>query len=251
MTLPRGLKHFSDYFKEFQDDYVIIGGSAASVYLKDEGLAFRSTKDIDIVLITNNSKALNKQISEYVALGKYQSNEKSKNKPIYYRFSKPKDDQFPKIIEIFAHNDNQIELKEGQYILPIQSDENAQLSAILLDDEYFRLIKDNAIKSEEGYSIIGPEVNVCMKARAFRELLDRNDDEDKINKHKKDVIRLAQAIDETRPFSIQGAPKKDVQKVIAAISEMDEREVKQVIGAVMSKERVLEILEGCFLAKSS
>ncbi len=33
MGLPRGLKHFSDFFNDFENDYVIIGGGAAAVSL--------------------------------------------------------------------------------------------------------------------------------------------------------------------------------------------------------------------------
>lgn len=249
MTLPRGLKHFSDFFKDFEDDYVIIGGVAASLYLKDEGIPFRSTKDIDIVLITNNSLSLNSKIAEYVALGKYKSNEKSNEKPIYYRFSKPDNETFPKIIEIFAHNDNKIELKAGQYTLPIQNDANAQLSAILLDDEYFKLIKDNSIKSVEGYSIINAAVNVCMKARAYRELLERREESDKIAKHKKDVLRLTLAIDVNSYMVLDRTPKSDMKNIVAAISEMTEREIKQVIGAMMSKDQILDRLQRCFFEK--
>lgn len=247
MALPRGLKHFSDFFKDFESEYVIIGGSAAAAYLEDEGLAFRATRDIDIVLFTNNSKTLNAKISDYLALGEYRSHEKTDEKPVYYRFSKPEDEAYPEIIEIFARNDNMIELKEGQYTLPIQNDAQAHLSAILLDDEYFELIKNNVIKSAEGFSIINATVNVCLKARAYRELLERNDEAKKIAKHKKDILRLSQALDAMNPLPLVGPPRKDLEKILNAIAEMTGREIKQVIGTAFSKSQILDLLQKCFL----
>lgn len=90
MPIPRGLDHLTRFFKDFEDDYVIISGGAASVYLGDEGLDFRSTKDIDFVLFTNNSIKLNKKITDYIEDGKYKVKERTDNRPLYYRFTSPK-----------------------------------------------------------------------------------------------------------------------------------------------------------------
>ena len=46
MSIPTGIKHFSENFREFENDYAIIGGVAAAVLLGDAGLQFRSTKTI-------------------------------------------------------------------------------------------------------------------------------------------------------------------------------------------------------------
>lgn len=246
MGLPRGLKHFSDYFKAFENDYVIIGGGAASAYLEDEGLEFRATKDIDMVLFTSNSTELNKKISEYIALGKYKKNERTEDIPRYFRFTEPEDKDFPEIVEIFSRNDNNIELKQGQYIIPVQNDSESQLSAILLDDEYFNLIKDNAIKSENGYSIINPYVNICLKARAFRELQDRGEDKKKISKHKKVVLRLAQVLGDDK-LALSGKPKEDLTAIIKAIEEMSEKDIKQVIGNTLTKIEILKEIKISFL----
>ncbi len=245
MALPRGLQHFSDFFKEFEDNYVIIGGGAAAAYLEDEGLEFRATKDIDMVLFTNDSNELNKKISEYVALGKYESKERTDDSPRYYRFSRPRDKAFPEIIEIFAKVDSDIKLKEGQYIIPVQNDDEAQLSAILLDEEYFNLIKNNSTKSDNGYSIINPYANICLKSRAFRELEERGEEAKKVKKHLKDVLRLTPVL-EDKKFKISGQPKLDFEKMYQAISEISSKEMKQVVGDTISKDDALEILNNVF-----
>ncbi len=247
MALPRGIEHFSRFFQSFINDYVIIGGGAASVTLEDANLEFRVTKDIDVVLFTNGSKALNAKISEYISLGGYNINERTEEKPRYYRFSKPQNKEFPEIIEIFARVDSEIELRKGQYIIPIQNDSEAQLSAILLDNEYFELIKSNARKSLEGYSIIGPLANICLKARAYRELQDRHEEKKKIDKHRNDVVRLIPALTSDESLKIAGKPKEDVLKIISAIEEIDELSIKQLIGNILVKDEVLKILKEKFV----
>jgi hypothetical protein len=248
MTLPRGLEHFTEYFKDHENDYVIIGGGAAAAYLEDEGLEFRATQDIDMVLFTSNSKELNAKITDYIYLGEYELNERTEGTPRYYRFTKPQKDEFPKIVEIFSRNENEIELKDKQYIIPIQNDEDSQLSAILLDEEYFELIKSNAVKTEKGFSVINPYVNICLKARAFRELQERGEEKNKISKHKKDVLRLVQALG-GKQLPLSGKPKEDFLKVVEAITEMPEKEIKQVIGDILSKKEILGILERSFDTK--
>ena len=42
---------FFDYFKDYTDCYVIIGGNAASILLAEEGVSFRSTQDYDMVVL--------------------------------------------------------------------------------------------------------------------------------------------------------------------------------------------------------
>ena len=245
MALPRGLEHFTEYFKNHEDDYVIIGGGAAAAYLEDEGLDFRATQDIDMVLFTNNSKELNAKIAEYISLGEYEVNERTEGVPRFYRFTKPKKEEFPKIVEIFSRNENEIGLRGKQYIIPIQNDEETQLSAILLDEEYFELIRKNAVKTEKGFSVINPYVNICLKARAFRELQERGEEKNKVSKHKKDVLRLVQALGDVKQ-SLKGKPREDLLKIVEAIKEMQEKEVRQIIGDSLTREEVLTVLDRVF-----
>lgn len=46
----RGLEHFKTWFADYQDKYILIGGTAASLVMEDVGLQFRATKDLDLVL---------------------------------------------------------------------------------------------------------------------------------------------------------------------------------------------------------
>lgn len=46
-----GIDSFKEWFKGYEEQYVIIGGTACDILMTEEGLDFRATKDIDLVLI--------------------------------------------------------------------------------------------------------------------------------------------------------------------------------------------------------
>ena len=48
--MVRGLEIFQERFAAYVDQYVLIGGTAASLTMEEAGLEFRATKDLDIVL---------------------------------------------------------------------------------------------------------------------------------------------------------------------------------------------------------
>ena len=51
IRLVNGINSFKDYFKDYSDKYVIIGGCACDLLSGEAGVDFRITKDIDMVLI--------------------------------------------------------------------------------------------------------------------------------------------------------------------------------------------------------
>lgn len=48
--MVRGLSIFQAWFEGFESEYILIGGTAAKISMDEEGLPFRGTKDLDIVL---------------------------------------------------------------------------------------------------------------------------------------------------------------------------------------------------------
>ncbi|RZB30108.1 MAG: hypothetical protein SRB1_02388 [Desulfobacteraceae bacterium Eth-SRB1] len=46
--MVRGLDLFRDYFKDYTDKYILIGGTACDLAMESMGLNFRATKDLDI-----------------------------------------------------------------------------------------------------------------------------------------------------------------------------------------------------------
>lgn len=49
-----GFTKFRERFHGFENQYVIIGGTACDLIMESEELPFRATKDIDIVLIVES-----------------------------------------------------------------------------------------------------------------------------------------------------------------------------------------------------
>jgi len=49
--MTTGIESFKQWFLGYEDQYVIIGGTACDLLMAEIGNDFRSTKDIDLVLI--------------------------------------------------------------------------------------------------------------------------------------------------------------------------------------------------------
>ena len=52
--MVNGFTKFKERFQGFDNQYVIIGGTACDLIMENEELPFRATKDIDIVLIVES-----------------------------------------------------------------------------------------------------------------------------------------------------------------------------------------------------
>lgn len=48
--MVKGLELFKNHFRSYADRYILIGGTACDLAMREAGLDFRATKDLDIVL---------------------------------------------------------------------------------------------------------------------------------------------------------------------------------------------------------
>ncbi len=53
--MVKGIDVFQEYYKEYADQYVLIGGAACSISFEEQDISFRATKDLDMVLIIDYS----------------------------------------------------------------------------------------------------------------------------------------------------------------------------------------------------
>lgn len=253
MARPHGFDHFCAHLKGLEGEYVIIGGGAASILMDDAGLEFRATKDVDLVFLTR-SRELNRRLLDYIDLGGYKTKESSEGLPRYYRFKNPENTDCPAMIEIFARNELGLELRPGQHIIPIKNDPGEGLSAILLDDEYFDLIKGNLTVSGSGIPLINAVANICLKARAHRELFERRAagdataEEKAVQKHLKDIWRLAVTLTGDEAPILGATPLADINAALAKLSLLPEAQFKQVMAGVpgVKMEDVMAVLENVF-----
>ena len=159
-----GLKSFRESFSDFADQYVIIGGAACDIYMESEESSFRATKDLDIVLIVEAlTPEFVSKFWQYVQTAGYQHIDKSKQKPEFYRFSKPISKEYPAMIELFSRPPYNVELSFAANVVPIHVDDSSiSLSAILLNDEYYEFMKSGRI-SIDGISIL--DINISFRLR--------------------------------------------------------------------------------------
>ena len=53
----RGMDTFIEYFKDHREAFVLIGGAACDLWFAEQELAFRATKDLDVLLVLENLNA--------------------------------------------------------------------------------------------------------------------------------------------------------------------------------------------------
>lgn len=190
--MVKGIDVFLDYFREYADQYVLIGGAACSVSFEEQDINFgRTTKDFDIVLIVEaQTKEFGERFWQFIKDGKYRIRAKSNGEPQFYRFDKPEDSNFPKMIELFSRT-NYI-LKEENGMTPIHIDDSvSSLFAILLNDAYYQLLMEGR-EVIMGISVLKPEWIIPFKAKAWLDLREKqNIDSSDIKKHRNDIIRIA------------------------------------------------------------
>ncbi len=216
--MVRGINKFREYFKDFAGSYVIIGGTACDITIDEAGLRPRATKDIDIILIVEAIRPeFVSKFWKFVEEGGYEIKEQGDKDHRYYRFTKPTDDEFPYQIEIFSRNPDLLDLEEGTHLTPIPVSEGIpSLSAILLDDDYYKYTIDRS-KDDGGLRIANTEALICLKAKAFLDMLERKangDDipEKDIRKHKLDIFRLAALLTADDNFILPESLQGDLQK---------------------------------------
>ena len=192
-----GIERFKEWFRGYEDHYAIIGGTACDLLLAEEGLDFRGTRDIDLVLIVEAIKPeFGKHFWDFIHNAGYVRRCKSNGKQQFYRFTDPVSNEYPKVIELFSRRVDAIELPKDAVLTPLPMDEEiSSLSAILLDDDYYQLLRSGTVVID-GVTILGAAYLIPFKAKAWLDLTDRRDsgehvDRDDISKHKKDVFRLS------------------------------------------------------------
>lgn len=228
-----GLTTFRDWFAEHQDKYVLIGGCAAYTTLDQAGLKARSTKDLDVVLVV---EALNVEFAnrfwEFIAAGGFEIRQRGEERtPTFYRFEKPGDSSFPKMIELFARTPDLIEpLAEKSHLTPLPIDQTvSSLSAILLDDHYYRFILDGR-REQTGLRYIGEDRLIPLKARAWLDLRQRrsngdNVDQKDVRKHLGDVLNLAGLLQPGQQIPLPEPIFKDLQQFLGEAAG-DETELR-------------------------
>ena len=220
-----GLDSFKEWFRGFQSYYVVIGGTACDMLVRETGAEFRATRDIDMVLLVEVLDAeFGSHFWEYIKTAEYEHRLTSTGKPIYYRFTNPKSAEYPAIIELFARRVGGIILPPDAVLTPLPlGDDVSSLSAILLDDEYYDFLR-SGVTIVDGVPVLGAAHLIPFKAKAWLELTERKAngrqvDSKDIRKHKNDVLRLSALL---LPDVILALPDTVMNDMRAFLTEVDQ-----------------------------
>jgi hypothetical protein len=223
--MVKGLDVFIKYFKEFSQNYVIIGGTACDLIIDEAGFYPRATKDIDLILVVEAlTSDFVKQFWQFVKDGRYERNESSNTERKYYRFVKPEQEEFPFQIELFSRSPDLIHIDEGIHLTPIPTpDDLSSLSAILLDEEYYGFILEHSSEVNALHRA-NIESLICLKAKAYLEITERikkgsKEDSKLLRKHKGDIFRLGAMLPEGDQCELPGSIKNDMTNFIKDITE--------------------------------
>lgn len=124
-----------------------------------------------------------------------------------YRFRRPSKTDYPSQIELLARHSESLGEPTEAHIEPIpMEDYQYSLSAIVLDDDLYRFVVGNS-KMVHGIRVASLESLVCLKARAYLNLLKEREagkqvNSDDIKKHRRDIVLLVAARTETEPVRV-------------------------------------------------
>ena len=225
--MVRGLEHFRVWFEGYSDQYVLIGGTAASIAMEQSGQTFRQTKDLDVVLhLEALTPEFGRRFWEFVEAGGYGTRQTdSIERPKLYRFAKPIDDEFPYMVELFSRAPSGLEIAEHSRITPIPMDEMvSSLSAILLDEKYYYFLMSGR-RERNVLPWVGEDRLIPLKAIAWLGLTAQKAageqiDSKNISKHLKDIVVLTGLLSPTTIIDLDDKIASDLRRFIDIASAM-------------------------------
>ena len=160
--MVKGMQKFIDKFKDFPKSYTIIGGAACDILMSNADLEFRATKDIDMILVLeDNHPEFAKVFWEFIKEGGYKCGWKNNDEAHFYRFTEP-NHGYPFQIELFSRNPGYV-LDVPGGIIPIHiDDDTSSLSAILLNDDFYRFMLEGR-ETIDGVTILSAEYIIPFK----------------------------------------------------------------------------------------
>lgn len=194
-----GLDKFREAFKEYADNYVIIGGTACDIAMTGTTVRPRATHDIDmIVIVENMTPQFGQRFWEFVREAGYRP-ERHKtvdNEPAKYELYRFVDGKpgYPEMIELLSRHPDVLGSPKGLVIEPLPiSDDVSSLSAIIMDDDFYHFTISNSVVTD-GIRHASPIALIALKARAYLNLTNdkvagKHVNTRDIKKHRSDVLK--------------------------------------------------------------
>lgn len=251
--MVRGIDTFTKYFADYPEQYIIIGGTALDIQLDEAGFNPRATKDIDIILVV---EAFNSDFVaafwEFIRQGNYARQERSEGERQYYRFEKPANTDFPYQLELFARNPGLINLHDGTHLTPIPAEDDlSSLSAILMDDDYYRFTLENALL-QNSVHLASPVALIILKAKALIDWTARKAEghaecDKHIKKHKNDLLRLTLLLAPAESIGLPASLQADLQTAANILEQqLPDKAILKAMGVPLQPELVFAQLKHFF-----
>lgn len=256
-----GLDKFREAFLEYADNYVIIGGTACDIVLRDTDMKPRATSDIDmIVVVENMTPEFATAFWQFIRNGKYKPTKRDREtdgQTVYtlYRFEEPSAG-YPVKIELLSRHSDILGEPSGFVIEPIPVDEEvSSLSAIIMDDDYYDFTIKNSFV-DNGLKVATPLALIVLKIKAYLNLVAEKEQGHHVNtkhikKHRSDVLKLVA----TSPIGDSVPVTSEIlQSINDFVSKMREMLPNQGLEAALGRssediESYIEVLEGMFVAE--
>ena len=190
------------------------------------------------------TKEFGERFWKFIKDGKYRIRAKSNGEPQFYRFDKPEDERFPKMIELFSRTNYLLQEENG--LTPIHIDDSvSSLSAILLNDAYYQALMDGR-ENMRGISVLKPEWIIPFKAKAWLDLREKKDvDSSDIKKHRNDIIRIVSDM-VLQKCILPDEVRKDMEKFIEQF-DVTESELKNLKIRGTKPEDIKRVLQTIYL----
>lgn len=257
--MVKGLDKFREVFKNFSNNYVIIGGTACDVLLTGTDMKPRATDDIDMILIVENmTPEFGRAFWNFIKEGGYESGKRKRGEdksPKYelYRFENGIAG-YPIKIELLSRHSDVLGEPSGFHLEPIPMDDKvSSLSAIMMDDDYYNLTVRNSLMKEE-LRFASPVALICLKAKAFLNLMAEREAGRQVNskdikKHRNDVLKLVATSAFDEPIALRRSVYHCIQEYVGHIRSMLPN--KSLEDALMRNSDdingYLEVLENAFV----
>lgn len=238
--MVRGLTIFQEWFKEFEDQYVLIGGTAAWISMEEAGLPFRGTKDLDIVLhIEALTPEFEEKFWDFVRVGGYLKKEGEPGKePSVYRFHKPQNEEFPFMLELFSRVPDGLRFVPPGHLTPIPIDEQiSSLSAILLNEDYYEFVLSGRNTKLGMPPWVGPDRLIPLKALAWMKINERVRqgeviESKKIKKHLADIVQLSALLRPDQLIEVSQRLKSDLEGFVKTVKSLNQIDQMQAIDRI-------------------
>lgn len=249
MVSPQDIRNNIDSFRQafagYEDYYTVIGGTACWLLMEEAGKTGRATKDIDMILIfEDGGEEFGKLFWKFIEDGGYSYGKKDDDCH-YYRFYNPLSG-FPAQIELFSRR---ADFSLDATIIPVHiTDDISSLSAIALDEDFYRFMKAGR-RVVGGISVLDVPYIIPFKMYAW--LNNKADKEagkvvndDNVSKHKKDVFRLLPLLNPDDRIKVEGSVKTAVD---AFFDAMLEEEISDALLYGRKKEEAIGILRAIYV----